>query len=399
MNGRAQSPSIRYNKDVHRVYEYRLYPSCEQHRLLLSCLAESRHLYNEMLEMVKSHYDETGGFLSRYDLTYHFKGRSGSPGSEHVPQTTVQTLADRLDKALKRFFHRKELGCKVGFPRFKSANRWHSIQLRQYAYGRDVYLDPDTGKLRVPRKLGGRLKVKRHRPLEGTPKTAHLVYRADGHWYILIICDLGEAPEKRDGRGVGLDVGLKHFVADSEGETVENPRCFKTGQKKLRRAQRKTARRKMGSKRKRKAARQTAKQHLKLSRQRKDHAHKVARSYVDAYAFIAVEDLRVSNMLKNHHLAKAIADASWTAFKNILTLKAEEAGARVVEVPPHFTSQQCFRCGEIVQKSLCVRTHLCPRCGYVEDRDTNAAKNILRKARAEPSERKVGGCAVPAPRS
>ncbi|MBA3473676.1 MAG: IS200/IS605 family element transposase accessory protein TnpB [Rubrobacter sp.] len=362
-----------------KTFEYRLYPTRVQRDQLLSCLQESRHLYNEMLEMVKAGYDETGKFLSRYDLTYRFKGRGG----EHVPASTVQTLADRLDKALKRFFHRKELGCKTGFPRFKPANRWHSIQLRQYGSGRDVLLDPDTRRLRVPKKLGSRLKIKQHRPLEGTPKTAHLVYRADGHWYVLIVCDLGDAPDKRKGDAVGLDVGLKVFVADSDGNTVENPRCFKNSQKKLRRAQRKTARRKKGSHRKKKAARQTAKQHLKIARQRKDHAHKTARAYVDAYAFIAVEDLRIENMLKNHHLAKAIADAGWSAFINILTLKAEEAGARVIEVTAHFTSQRCFDCGEIVQKSLSVRTHVCGSCGYTDDRDVNAARNIL--ARAEPS--------------
>jgi putative transposase len=331
-----------------------------------------------MLEMVKAHYEETGKFLSKYDLNMAFKGRGG----ECVPQTVVQTLSDRLGKALKRFFHRKELGCKVGFPRFKGANRWHSIQLRQYGSGRDAFLDPDTGRLRVPKKLGSRIKVKQHRSLEGEPKTAHLILRADGHWYVLIVCDMGDAPAKREGPAVGLDVGLKNFVADSEGEIVDNPRCLKQASSKLRRAQRKLSRRTKGSQRRKKAARDVAKQHLKITRQRKDHAHKTARDYVDRYAFIAVEDLQVSNMLKNHHLAKAIADASWSAFKNILVLKAESAGVRVVEVPPHFTSQRCFSCGEIVQKSLSVRTHVCGSCGYVGDRDVNAARNILAKAEA-----------------
>ena len=386
---------------MHKTFEYRLFVNRSQHAMLLSCLAQSRRLYNEMLELVKAHYDETGKFLGRYDLTYRFKGRGGSPGFEHVPQTTVQTLAGRLDKALKRFFHRKEHALKkVGFPRFKSANRWHSIQLRQYGRGRDVFLDPDTGWLRVPRKLGSRLKVKQHRSLEGNPKTAHLVYRADGHWYVLIVCDLGDAPEKRlRGAGVGLDVGLTHFVADSDGNTTQNPRCFKEAAKRLRRVQRKTARRKKGSNRRRKAARQAAKVHLRVARQRKDHAHKTARYYVDRYAFIAVEDLRVENMLKNRYLARAIADAGWSAFKNILVLKAEEAGVRVVEVPPHFTSQRCFNCSEIVQKSLSVRTHVCPYCGYVEERDVHAAKNILRKARTGPSGDNVAGCSERSPRS
>src|SRR5215210_2809439 len=143
---------------MYKTFEYRLFLSRSQHAKLLSCLAESRHLYNEMLEMLKAHYDRSGNFLSRYDLMYHFKGRGG----EHVPQMTVQTLADRLHKALKRFFRRKELGRRVGFPRFKSANRWHSIQLRQYGRGRDVFLDSETKWLHVPKKLGARLKVKQH---------------------------------------------------------------------------------------------------------------------------------------------------------------------------------------------------------------------------------------------
>jgi putative transposase len=380
---------------MYKTFEFRLFTNRSQHTRLLSTLAQSRLLYNEILEMVKAHYEETGEFLNRYALTCRFKGRGG----EHVPQTTVQTLANRLDKALKRFLRRKEFGRKVGFPRFKSANRWHSIQLRQYGRGRDVFLNSETKRLHVPSRLGARLKVKQHRLLQGIPKSAYLVLRADGHWYVLIVCDIGHAPQKREGDAIGLDLGLTHFVADSNGGAVENPRCLKKARNKLRRAQRKSARRKKGSNRRRKASKQAAKQHLKIARQRKDHAHKTARKYVDAYAFIAVEDLRVKNMLKNRHLAHAIADASWSAFKNILALKAEEAGVRVVEVSPRYTSQRCFRCEEIVRKSLSVRRHVCPQCGYASDRDTNAAKNILEVARMEPSGDKVGGCAVPSPRN
>jgi putative transposase len=379
---------------MHKTFEYRLYPNRVQHGKLLSCLAGSRKIYNEMLQVVKDHHDETGAFLSRYDLTYRFKGCGG----EHVSQSTVQTLAHRLDKARKRFFRRKELGQKVGFPRFKSPNRWHSIQLRQYGSGRDVYLNFEGKQLHVPRKLGSRIKVKQHRPLEGVPKTAYVVLRADGHWYVLIVCDLGEAPEKRDGPAVGLDVGLKVFLADSEGGTVENPRYYRRSRKNLRRAQRKTARRKKGSKRRKKAARHVAKRHLKIARQRKDHAHKTARTYVDRYALVVVEDLNVCGLVNNHHLAKSISDAAWSNFVSILKLKAESAGVRVYRVPAHFTSQRCSNCSEIVQKSLSVRTHVCGSCGYVEDRDINAAKNILR-AGARPSEANVDGRIKRSPRN
>jgi putative transposase len=205
--------------------------------------------------------------------------------------------------------------------------------------------------------------------------------RADGHWYVIIVCDVGKAPPIKEGPAIGLDVGFKVVLADSEGETDENPRCLKQASKKLRRAQRKLSRRK-------KAAKAVAKQHLKIKRQRRDHAHKTARRYVDRYATIAVEDLRVCNMVKDHHLARAISDAGWSQFVEILDSKAESAGCQVYKVPPHFTSKLCSNCGEVVNKSLSVRTHFCPYCGYVADRDVNAARSIL--ARAEPSYLNVG---------
>jgi hypothetical protein len=151
----------------------------------MTCLMESRALYNEMLQTLKAQYEESATFPTKYDLTARFKGRGG----EHVPAATVQTLADRLSKALKRYLHMKDLGVPVGFPRFKTPNRWHSIQLRQYAPSRDVWLDDDGAHLHIPAKLGKLVKIKLHRPLEGTPVTAHLVLRADGHWYALIVCE------------------------------------------------------------------------------------------------------------------------------------------------------------------------------------------------------------------
>jgi putative transposase len=354
-----------------KTFEYRLYPNRCQRKLLMACLSESRHLYNEMLEQVKDHFAETGKLLFKYSLTARFKGR----GDGYVPATTIQTLADRLDKALRRYIARKKSGKKAGFPRFKFANRWHSIHLRQYGKGRDVRLE--NGRLYVPGKLGKRIKIKQHRPLEGTPKTAHLVLRADGKWYALIVCDLGEAPPAKDGPAVGLDLGIRIFLADSEGDTVASARCYRNSQKKLRRAQRKMCRRKKDSNRRKKSARAVAKLHLKTARQRKDFLHKVARRYVDRYGTIIVEDLNVAGMVKNHRLAKAIHDAGWSKFVEILEGKAEEAGSRVIKVPARFTTQRCNNCGELVPKTLSVKTHRCVFCGYVEDRDVNAAKNIL----------------------
>src|SRR5579859_4121344 len=192
----------------------------------MTCLMESRAIYNEMLAMLKTQYEADGTFPSKYDLTARFKGRGG----DLVPATTVQTLADRLSKAIKRYLQMKDLGLPVGFPRVKTPNRWHSIQLRQYAVSRDVWLDEDGAHLHVPAKLGKALKIKLHRPLVGTPVTAHLVLRADTHWYALIVCEtephdeFGRVHSRSDAQSapicehaaIGLDVGLKVFLADSD---------------------------------------------------------------------------------------------------------------------------------------------------------------------------------------
>ena len=383
-----------------KTFEYRLYPTKAQGKQLLNCLATSRHLYNEMLESLKAHYEATGKFLWKYGLCAAFKGRGG----DTIPATTVQTLADRLDKALRRYLAFKVLGKPCGFPRFKSANRWHSIDLRQYGIGRDVYLEADNKHLHVPGKIGKSIKIKLHRPFQGVAKTAHLVLRADGHWYALIVCEMPErepAQVTEPKPDIGIDVGLRYFLADSEGNTVPNPTFYRTSQATLRRKQRTLSRRQKGSHHRRKAAKSVAQTHLKISRQRRDFLFKTVKAYAESYEHIFVENLSVNGMVQNHHLAKSIYDASWSDFFNILTYKAESAGHQVVKVPPRYTSQKCSGCGELVPKSLAVRTHVCPHCGLIADRDVNAALNILafgKSAGAPPSEHN-GSVGSRAPRS
>jgi len=347
----------------------------------MQCLIESRMIYNTMLETVKAQYEQDGTFPSKYDLEAAFKGHGIS-----VPATTIQMLADRMSKSLKRFLAAKQNNIAgIGFPRFKKPNQWQSIQLRQYGNEknrRDVLLASDEKHLYIPSKLGGSVKIKYHRPMEGTPKTAHLVLRADTHWYVLIICETEpkneHTPRECTHSDIGIDVGLKSFLTDSEGNTVANPRFYRKSQATLRRKQRTICRRKKGSQRRRKACKSAAKTHLKSSRQRKDFHFKTAKQYADTHKLIVVEDLQINNMVKNHHLAKSIMDASWGAFLAILSVKAGNAGHQVIRVNPRFTSQKCYKCGEIVQKSLSVRTHMCPFCGYIVDRDVNAAQNIVK---------------------
>ncbi|GAB1542817.1 hypothetical protein NUACC21_54910 [Scytonema sp. NUACC21] len=174
-----------------------------------------------------------------------------------------------------------------------------------------------------------------------------------------------------------MDVGLTHFYTDSKGNTIENPRHLRQAEKAIKRLQRQLSRKKKGSKNRIKAKNKLARKHLKVSRQRKDFAIKTARCVVISNEVVAYEDLKVKNMVKNHHLAKSISDASWSLFRQWVEYYGRVFGVVTVAVPPHNTSQNCSKCGKKVQKTLSTRTHCCPYCGTVLDRDRNAALNIL----------------------
>lgn len=166
----------------------------------------------------------------------------------------------------------------------------------------------------------------------------------------------------------------------SEGEFFDPPKYLKQSERMLRRLQRKVSRRVKGSNRRLKAFRELQRTHEHIANQRRDTAHKIARKLINEYDVIVVENLNTNGLLKNHHLAKSIADAAWNTFILILAQKAEEAARKLIKVDPGYTSQECSLCGEIVRKALSMRTHQCPHCGLVLDRDINAARNILRKA-------------------
>ena len=197
-------------------------------------------------------------------------------------------------------------------------------------------------------------------------------------WYVVFSCDLGAAPETVSGGSeVGIDLGLKAFLVTTDGESVEPPRYYRESEKKLRVAQRSVSRKKKGSNRRRKARQEAARLHEKTVNQRRDFHHKEARKLVDRYGFVVHEALNIKGIARTR-LAKSTHDAGWAQFVNILSYKAEEAGTRVIAVNPRNTTQACSSCGAIpeVKKTLSDRTHSC-WCGYVADRDINAARNIL----------------------
>jgi putative transposase len=202
-------------------------------------------------------------------------------------------------------------------------------------------------------------------------------------WYVAISCaDVPVHRLPRTGQETGIDLGLESFATLANGQRICTPRYYRKAEAYLRRCQRRVARRRKGSHRRKKAVILLAKAHQHIARQRRDFHHKEARKLVHAYDVIYHEDLRVANMVQNHHLAKSISDAGWSAFLTILAFKAVCAGKRAVAVPAAYTSQSCSGCGVLVQKGLSVRWHSCPQCGTSLHRDHNAAKNIARAGQA-----------------
>jgi len=337
--------------------EAKIYPNKTQEKNLINLFEKSRLFYNSVLERKISHYKKTGKNLSRFNLQKEFKGKN-----KEIPASLRQTLIYRVNNAFQFFFNKH-----TRFPRFKGKNRFRSIELRQY--GGDYRID--GRKLSIWKIIG---KMKMRGFCGGEPiGMGRIVKRVSG-WYFQYPVEIKEKKAIKSFRKkVGIDLGIKSFVADSNKNIEKYPRFFSLSQEKLANLQ-KNKSKKVG------------RLYEKISNQRKDWLHKLSRKYADKYDFIAVEDLNIKNMVRNKLLAKYISDASWGTFIQMLSYKMKILGKKLVKVNPSFTSQKCL-CGANVTKSLSVRTHICPECGLIEDRDIVSAKLILKKAWDEPSKK------------
>ena len=364
---------------VHKTFKYKLMPTPAQAQALEHVLWRCRELYNAGLHERKAAWEKchvSVTFTRQSEQLPDIK--EVRPEYRDINAQVLQDVLHRVDKAFAAFFRRVRAGEKPGYPRFQGKNRYNSFTYPQLGVHGGAALD---GRILSLAKIG-RISLRLHRPLLGTPKTVTIIREADG-WYACISCaEVPVQPLPLTGQQTGIDVGLKVFLVTAEGEIVENPRHYRKAERELKKAQRRVSRRKKGSKRRRKAVVLLAKKHQKVQRQRRDFHHKTARLLVRQYDVIYLEDLRVSTMIKNRHLAKSISDAGWGRFRTILERKAACADRRVIAVSPAYTSQDCSSCGQRVEKSLSVRTHICPNCGLVLDRDENAARNIQAAGRA-----------------
>ena len=363
---------------MRQAFIYRLYPSRTQERTMESILTTTRSFYNSLLAKRTQAWEERGERVTKVQQLRRVKERKATNlYAASVHSHILQVVADDLDKAFLAFFRRVRTGEKPGYPRFRGANRWTSFGLKELGNGFKL----DGRRLKVSGV--GRLPVRWHRPIEGDIKTVRISKKA-GKWYAAFSCVVPDKePLLATGTSIGIDVGLTHLLTTSEGDTIENPRWYRTEQATLRIIQRRIARRKKGGSNRGKAVAQVQRQHERIGNRRKDYLNKLVHRLVQSHDLIAIEDLRITNMACNHHLSKSILDAGWGYLASHLTRKAACAGRAVCLVDPSYTSKTCSGCGERFTReiTLSVRWVTCHACGISLDRDHNAASNILKRAR------------------
>ena len=373
-----------------KAFVYKLKLNKKQLAQLEATLETCRRLYNHCLwerrECWEQHPDEDNQLrhvtLSMQKKAHVTERRKSDAYLSAVNSQILQDVLSRLDKTFLSFFKRLKNGQTPGYPRFKGRGQYNSFTDPFFAH---------QAKQVTGRKIWcagvGLLKMFYDRPIQGKAKIATFIRRADG-WFVSIVCEVELETLPATGESVGIDLGIEAFATLSTGERIENLRHIKKHQTKLKRASRRLSRRsgpdkkngKRPSNRWKKARALLKKAHQRVSNARKEFHRRTVSSLITRFDAVAVEDLNIAGMMKNHSLAKAISDVGWGYFVSMLETKAESAGRTVTKVAPQYTSQDCSECGQRVPKKLSQRWHTCPYCGLQLHRDTNAARNILARA-------------------
>ena len=387
---------IRTKGQMRKAFKYRLYPTKKQEQTLFWTLSRCRELYNAALSERRDAYRMSGKSISYYEQKRDLPEIKTEIRQEYqaIHSQVLQDVLLRLNRAFESFFRRVKWGEDPGYSRFQGRNRYNSFTYPQGGYSL-------THDRRLCLSKIGSIKIKLHRDLAGTIKTCTIKYEA-GQWYAVFSCEV-EAPDPLPAveSEVGIDLGVTHFAALSDGTFIESPRYYRKAQKQLKTLQQTLSRKKRGSHRRKKAVQAVAKAHRKIAHQRHDFHHKHAKKLVRQHQTIVFEELEITNISKRAKpkqdgngnylpngaaaksgLNESILDAGWGQFQQIVMNKAAWAGRTVLKVSPKYTSQVCSQCGVIKKKSLEERWHSC-ECGCELDRDTNAAMNILRLGRSQ----------------
>jgi putative transposase len=353
-----------------KTVKVRIYPTLEQQAHLAQAFGDVRWCWNQSLVIMSETYKETGKGLSAYDIKKQIPiWKAEHEWLKECHSQCLQQSVLNLSRAFISFFDGR-----AKYPNFKSRHGRQSIQ-----YPQNVKV-VSKGELKLPGKLGVVI-AKVHRELTGELKTVTVSRMPDGRYYASLLMDDGiDKPQtSSDDKAIGIDLGLTDFAVTSDGSKYQNPRHLKKHELNLKRKQRKLSHKKDKTTNKRRKAKQAiARVHSKISRVREDYLHKLSRKIVNENQVVVVENLGVKNMVKNHNLAKAIADAGLGMLCTMLKYKAEAEGKTYIEVDRFFPSSHlCSNTLRQVPKmDWSVRRFECPHCGEVHDRDLNAAVNI-----------------------
>ncbi|MCS4539712.1 MAG: transposase, partial [Thaumarchaeota archaeon] len=372
-----------------RALRFRLYPNPEQQERMLAALEACKHLWNDALAHRKRRWEE-----ERRSTSYNHQqwiltaARNSDPELQQVYSQVAQDVLHRLDKAFRSF-----LQYRSRYPKFKGRREYGGSFTYPQAYNGSVR--PDVRRNRLYLSKIGNVRAVFHRslPKDSTLKTCTVVREPCGEWYASLVYedvvplrDVKEVPVSRKvsqavASPLGIDLGLKAVITASDGIGVPHPKFLRKAETRLKRLQSSLSRKRKGSKNRAKARHRLAVQHAKVARQRRDFNHKLSERLVREHDLIGFEDLRISNMVRNHSLAKSIQDAGWGQLMKFAEYKAaSKKGKIVVRVKPAYTTQECYFCGALNQMSLETRKFLCVGCGRTLQRDHNSARIVLKRA-------------------